>query len=96
MEKVKLHFIETRKDDPFTQDTFALADSDFCVGEWTHVQEAEEYVLPEGYTVGETKFGLEGIFDNKGMYCELYAKGKTPALVSALGVEYLKKAHPAE
>lgn len=53
MEKVRLQFIETRKDDPFTRDTFAIEGSDFTVGEFTYVHEAEEYDLPEGYLVGK-------------------------------------------
>ena len=92
---VSLHYIETRVDDPFTCDTFAVEDSGFGVGEFTYVHEAEEYLLPEGYTVGETKYGLKGVFDAQDMYCELYAVGKTPALSSAAGIVYLKKAPPA-
>lgn len=96
MEKVRLHFIETAVEDMFTRDTFAIEGEEPTVGEFTYVHDAEEYLLPEGYTVGYTKFDEKGIFDPEDMYCDIFAQGKTPVIVSAQGIKYLKKAHPTE
>lgn len=94
MEKVKLYFIETRKGDLFTRDTFSL--DEFSEGQFTYAHDAKEYELPDGYSVDYTQFGLKGIFDPRNMYCELFAEGQTPVLVSGHGIQYLKKSDPTE
>ena len=70
--------------------SFSLADADLQVGQFTHVHEEKEYVLPTGYTLGETVGGEKGIFDKKGMFCSLSAMGRTPVLTSSEGIIYLK------
>lgn len=91
MNTVKLHWIQTLINDPFTKDTYAIENSDFYTVENSHVHEAEEYILPEGYTIGETVAGEIAIFDNNNKYCELDRFRNSPRLSSSSRVVLLEK-----
>lgn len=92
MKTIKLQFVETQKNDPMTKDTFVIADSDYSVSQFSFVHDVEDYVLPEGYSVGKTVTGEVAIFDHKNEHCELDAYGKTPRLSSITGQVLLSKA----
>ncbi|PAD72433.1 hypothetical protein [Paenibacillus campinasensis] len=92
MKTIKLQFVETQKNDRMTKDTYVIADSDYSVTEFSFVHDAVEYVLPEGYSVGETVTGEIAIFDHKNEHCELDAYGVTPRLSSITGQVLLSKA----
>ncbi|MEK5167195.1 hypothetical protein NYE69_33475 [Paenibacillus sp. FSL R5-0527] len=92
MKTIKLQFVESQKNDLMTKDTYVIADSDYSVTEFSFVHDPVEYVLPEGYSVGETVTGDAAIFDHKNEHCELDAFGKTPRLSSVTGQVLLSKA----
>lgn len=94
METVKLCWIQTRVNDPFTKDTYAIADSNFNTTEFSYVHDPEDYALPTGYRVGETNAGEIAIYDPKNNYCDLDRNNKHPRLISSAGVVYLKKSLP--
>lgn len=54
----------------------------------------QEYLLPEGFTVAESKGGTMEIYDEKGKHCTLFkAKNGGPAIIAGDGREvWLKKA----
>lgn len=91
MNTVKLQWIQTQKNDPFTRDTYAIADSNFKITDFSFANDPEDYILPEGYTTGETVSGEVAVFDNKNNYCVLDRHINHPRLSSSVGVVYLKK-----
>ncbi|PZM63724.1 hypothetical protein [Paenibacillus dendritiformis] len=91
MKTVKLHLVQTPANDPFTRDTFVLSESGFNTTEFSYVNEVEEYILPEGYSIGKTEGGENAIFDDKYNYCILDRYNKCPRLSSASGVVFLRK-----
>lgn len=92
---IKLHFIESLTKDPFKRNTFDLSVNEQPqgpVGEFTHVNEAEAWLLPVGYHVAEMFSGQLAVFTGNSRPCFIYAAKKTPVLRSAEGVVFLKKA----
>ncbi len=90
MKTVKLSYVETPKNDPFTRNTFVI-DGETNVGQNAYINEPEEYELPVGYTMGHFKWGQPAIVDPKGMCCDIEAYGKTPRIISAYDVVLLRK-----
>lgn len=59
------------------------------VGETT---EPADYLLPEGYFLGESNSGEYGVFDPKGNMCEIGHADGVPVLISSMGRVKLQKA----
>lgn len=91
MKTVKLHWIESQKNDLMTKDTYAIAGSKFNVTQNSFLHDAEEYILPNGYDVFELKDGDIGIFDERDMYCEIDRYHRQPILVSSTRIISLQK-----
>ena len=52
----------------------------------------KEYILPEGYSIGETYYGDTAIFDKDNYYVHLCVKDDSPALIipTMYGNRYIK------
>lgn len=92
MNTVKLHWIETQMNDPFTSDTYAIEGYGFNTTEFSYVHEAIEFTLPKGYELSETVSGELAIYDEIGNHCWLDRHNKCPRLSSSTRVVYLKEA----
>ena len=57
------------------------------------VDEAREYILPEGFHVAESNMGTEEIYDSKGRHYEIGAANGKPTLVSGGVRVHLSEAH---